>query len=297
MTKVSRILRFGAAALLPDGATVLSTRGRIVLVHGTDGSRLTVLAWAADGSAVRAPMHRDGDRAWSCRVGAPGEPFRPLWLAVCRDGRQQVLEVLSEELCDEPECPLAVFEGVPRQGPYGAGGFIVANILAMMDRAPSPAEHAERSDQPSATPFVPVPVRPDIDLIGLLMLDEEHAAEIVRRSLGMAIARKKDRIGVMACWRREERRRGLSIDVYTFAENADVADAEEMTISVHAVGSGQALKDLTDLARRCVRMGHHGQMAMDGEDDEEFAQTIVDRVRRLAAGGVRVIKARNRNRF
>ena len=262
--KQKKLLRFGASARLPDGTTIMTARGRVVLADGApDGSRLSVLAWHADGHAIRARFHQASDRTWVCRAGDPDRRDRPLWLGVCLDGRQQVVEVLSEELSDVREFPLDIFRGVPREGPYGTGGIatrMVMGVLCFEVRCPDTRPAAQ--EEPTAgSPFVPRPVPAKLDLTGLLVLDEEHLL------------------------------------AYTFAESGDVADAEEMTVSVHCLGTRQALQELAEVARNCLRVVRFGEEAMGRGRDQDFEELIVERARQVASEGIKVIRARNRNRF
>lgn len=292
--KQKKLLRFGASARLPDGTTIMTARGRVVLAaDAPDGSRLSVLAWHADGHAIRARFHQASDRTWVCRAGDPDRRDRPLWLVICLDGQQQVVEVLSEELSDVREFPLDIFRGVPREGPYGTGGIatrMVMGVLCFEVRRPDTRPAAQEPTEGS--PFVAMPVPTKVDLTGLLVLDEEHMEEVMTRSLAMTIARRKDRMGIMVAPTDTGR-----LLAYTFAESADVADAEEMTVSVHCLGTHQALQELAEVARNCLRVVRFGEEAMGRGHDQDFEELIVERARQIASEGIKVIRARNRNRF
>ena len=293
--KQKKLLRFGASARLPDGTTIMTARGRVVLAaDAPDGSRLSVLAWHADGHAIRARFHRVSDGQWLCRAGDPDRCDRPLWLVVCLDGRQQVVEVLSEELSDVLEYPLDIFRGVPREGPYGTGGIttrMVMGVLCFEVRRPDTGPAAQE-EPTEGSPFVARPVPAKLDLTGLLVLDEEHMEEVMTRSLAMTITRHKDRMGIMVAPTDTG-----SLLAYTFAESADVADAEEMTVSVHCLGTRQALQELAEVARNCLRVVRFGEEAMGRGCDQDFEELIVERARQVASEGIKVIRARNRNRF
>ena len=293
--KQKKLLRFGTSARLPDGTTIMTARGRVVLAaDAPDGSRLSVLAWHADGHAVRARFHRLSDRSWMCRAGDPDRRDRPLWLAVCLDGRQQVVEVLSEELSDVLEYPLDIFRGVPREGPYGTGGIatrVVMGVLCFEVRHPD-TRPAAQEEPIEGSPFVAMPVPAKVDLTGLLVLDEEHMEEVMTRSLAMTIARYKDRMGLMVA----PTDTGHLL-AYTFAESGDVADAEEMTVSVHCLGTRQALQELAEVARNCLRVVRFGEEARGRGRDMDFETSIITRALHIASEGIKVIRARNRNRF
>ena len=136
------------------------------------------------------------------------------------------------------------------------------------------------------------PVPTEVDLTGLLVLDEEHMEEVMTRSLAMTITRHKDRMGIMVAPTDTG-----SLLAYTFAESADVADAEEMTVSVHCLGTRQALQELAEVARNCLRVVRFGEEAMGRGCDQDFEELIVERARQVASEGIKVIRARNRNRF